>query len=906
MFNDATDMIHLVDTDGRIIDANQIELEKMGFNREEYIGKSLKEFIHPDYREFSMAAVRKIFAGEPIVGHETIMVRRDGTPISVEVYSTPFVVAGKVAYARSIICDISARKREEAELAEYREELEELVNLRSRELKESEEKYRSLFDLSDDANMTLDREGFIDCNQATLEMFGCASKEEFLGKHLCEISPPFQADGTESRIAADERIATAYQKGKNFFEWICRRVNCDDFPSEILLTKMSLKGKNILQAIVRDITKRKLAEKKLLESEESQRTILETSPDYIFVLDANGTIMRVNRVSPGHRTADVVGQKASMFLASDYKDRFEKAFRRVIRTKHIQTLETMVNLPDGQHYFLTRLNPIQLANEKGLVLHIGTDITERKRAEEELERSLAILNAILESTTDAMLAANRDGKLTNFNTNFIKMWHIPDSIIQSYDDNKVLEYCLTQFKNPQTFISKVRYLHSKPEESSFDILELLDGRIVEHYSQPQWVGKKVVGRVCNFRDITERKAAEDELRQSKEGLARAQKIAHVGSWTWDLVSNETIWSDELFRILGFEPNEVKPSLDLWFEMIHPSDVEIVEKLVAKARQGVIEVSAEYRMVIKDKSIRFIFAKGYNQFDEKNNPVEMYGIVQDITESKQAELSLIDARNEAESANKAKSKFLSSMSHELRTPMNAILGYGQLLESNPKEPLTETQKKCVNHILKGGAHLLDLINDLLDLAKIDAGKVELIIEDVQAAEIIDGCLSLVSPLAEERNIDLTIPDTSEVASLIRADRTRFKQVLLNLISNAIKYNHKGGNVIIFCQETADNMLRVSLTDTGKGIPKNKQREIFQPFSRLGAEHTEIEGTGIGLVVCKNLLELMEGRIGFESRVGKGSTFWIELPLVLKKATVAEATKGATTETMKRMPEIRSNT
>jgi signal transduction histidine kinase len=256
--------------------------------------------------------------------------------------------------------------------------------------------------------------------------------------------------------------------------------------------------------------------------------------------------------------------------------------------------------------------------------------------------------------------------------------------------------------------------------------------------------------------------------------------------------------------------------------------------------------------------------------------------------KKKENELQVSKEKAEKANMAKSKFLSSMSHELRTPMNAVLGFAQMLKYNPKEPLSKSQEESVGHILTGGQHLLTLIDDVLDLAKIEAGKVELVIEDILATEIVNECLPLIATLAEEQGINVSVPDGAIEVPMVRADYTRFKQVLLNLMSNAVKYNQKNGTVSIAIEEVADKRLRIAVTDTGVGIPENKQDELFKPFNRLGAETSGIKGTGIGLVVCKDLIERMSGAIGMESEVGKGATFWIELPLAdrdLNKATAA---------------------
>ena len=238
------------------------------------------------------------------------------------------------------------------------------------------------------------------------------------------------------------------------------------------------------------------------------------------------------------------------------------------------------------------------------------------------------------------------------------------------------------------------------------------------------------------------------------------------------------------------------------------------------------------------------------------------------------VELETARTAAETANRSKSEFLSRMSHELRTPLNAVLGFGQMLDL---EPLTIDQHESVAQIVKGGRHLLQLINEVLDIARIETGNLALSAEPVLPSDVVSDVIDLVRPLAVERSVSISA-NLRSTNTYVLADRQRLRQILLNLLSNAVKYNRLGGTIALASDQRDPDHLRITVTDTGAGIPDNLHEKLFQPFERLGAEQTSIEGTGVGLALSRHLAEAMGGTLDFHSTPGHGSTFWIELPVV----------------------------
>ena len=319
----------------------------------------------------------------------------------------------------------------------------------------------------------------------------------------------------------------------------------------------------------------------------------------------------------------------------------------------------------------------------------------------------------------------------------------------------------------------------------------------------------------------------------------------------------------------------------------------------RAEAGIKRVLSENRVTNYELTARARDGKetvvSYNAttfHDRERNLQGVFAAARDITERKlldqvlqENNVELQIAMSIAEKANLAKSDFLSSMSHELRTPLSAILGFAQLIESGVPQP-TPTQKRSVDQILLAGWYLLNLINEILDLALIESGKLSLSPEPVSLAAVMHECRGMIEPQAQKRGIRMTFPEL-EMPYFVKADRTRVKQILINLLSNAIKYNRSGGTVTVACLEASPGRIRICIEDTGEGLSPENVAQLFQPFNRLGQEANAEEGTGIGLVMTKRLVELMGGVIGVESTPGKGSEFWIEMNLTDERQAHADS-------------------
>ena len=435
---------------------------------------------------------------------------------------------------------------------------------------------------------------------------------------------------------------------------------------------------------------------------------------------------------------------------------------------------------------------------------------------------------------------------------------------------------------PETVGTEVEALYRRVRESgNSESLEMHVQISDEHAAWLEVLTHRVLdgGLAVFFRDITQRKKIEIALQLNQISSDNALEVGQIGTFDWSILDGRVQCSQRTREIFGFAPDEGLLATD-YFDRILPDDSSRVQAEIGVALAGNGLVNTEYRIELPDGKIRHVLSRSACQRNPKGAWERHVGVFSDVTDSRQfeqklqsANIALDAARVVAEKANLAKSEFLSSMSHELRTPLNAVLGFAQLMAAGTPPP-TAAQTKAIDQILRAGWYLLSLINEILDLALIESGKMALSLEPLSLPDLLSDCQTMMEPQAQRSGIRITYVHLDHLC-FVHADRTRMKQVLVNLLSNAIKYNRVGGSVQVTYSERPGQRLRIHVQDSGEGLSPEKLAQLFQPFNRLGQEDGIEQGTGIGLVVSKQLVKLMEGEIGVQSTVGVGSDFWLEL-------------------------------
>lgn len=883
------DVITITDLEGKIVFSSDRAMQMFGSDTAEtFDGHHLLEYIDPSDHARAMAEIGKMLSGNISGAAEYTALRTDGTKFDVEV-NGEFIrnELGQPVQMIFVTRDITARKQTELEL------------------RKSEEKYKALFHDSPNGFLII-RDGiFTDCNRASEMLIG-GTRSDIVGKTPDSISPEFQPNGKRSADYAVEMLNEAFQNGSNSFEWMHKKMDGTEFLAQINLAHIMYEGAPALFVSWKDITAMMEAENRLKKSEEKYRTIFETIRDVYYEVSPDGMILEVSPsvkiFSKGqYKREDLIG-KSLIDLYANPDDR-TKFFNILSETGYVSDYELDLLNRDGT------IIPVAFSSgfvydEKGTPLKIAgsmRDVSERKSALDELRK----FSTISAKANYGIAIAALDGLLIYSNECFASMHgysvdeitgknlsilHSEQQIIRVMETIDMLkkngefqaEEVWRTRKDGTAFPSLMnaivvfdkgipQYMSAtaiditeikEKEKEIHDLNATLEQKIMERTAELAETNKNLI------REIEERQLVEEALNTKTTELEQFFSVALdllcIADTSGNFLKVNKAWE----IILGYKAADLEHRQFL--EFVHPDDLQATLDAMARLdeQHPVLDFTNRYRS--SDGSYRFI--------EWHSVPVGhlIYAAARDVTERIMNEEELRKARREADQANLAKSEFLSHMSHELRTPMNSILGFAQLLD---RGVLTQGQRKGVSHILHSGKHLLELINEVLDISRIESGRISLSPEPVQLSGVFNEMIDIVQPLASERKVTLQVIRTPELNCFIRSDRQRLKQILLNLINNAVKYNREGGEVLIKAQPTTPHtdgsrMIRISITDTGYGISEKDLPKLFTPFERIGAEKTQTEGTGLGLAVVKKLTEVMGGNIGVESIQDEGSNFWIE--------------------------------
>lgn len=506
--------------------------------------------------------------------------------------------------------------------------------------------------------------------------------------------------------------------------------------------------------------------------------------------------------------------------------------------------------------------------------------------------SAALFGRLLETSPDAVIVVDREGRILFANLQAERVFdYPPDALVGENVDLLVPDRLRATHA-----IHRMRYAESprlRPMGSKLTLFGRKQNGTefpVEISLSPVTVGEHTLFS-ANIRDITDRRRNEVELRRTQAQLLSAVESIQGAFALFDTNDKLVLCNSTYREMVG--SRMTGDLVGRVFDDVIAASVasgafatgvlgpdEILRRWTAyhTSPSGALDVEAS-----SGQHLRII--------ERRTADGGVVATIWDVTDEVSNEDELRQARAVAEAASAAKTEFLASMSHELRTPLNAVLGFAQLLQRDKKNPLSPRQHERIEHVLRGGEHLLRLIDDVLDLARIEAGRVLISLEPVRITEVLAEVRDTLAAMADRAQVLLSV-DACEPRELeVVADRTRFKQILMNYGSNAIKYNRPGGKARLQV-DASEDMARISVVDDGVGIAESKQASLFQPFQRAGQESGAIEGTGIGLVITKRLAELMKGRVGFESVEGRGSRFWVELPVHrTARASAAPSAPGA---------------
>lgn len=694
-----------------------------------------------------------------------------------------------------------------------------------------------------------------------------------------------------------------------------------------------------IYGVILDVTERKIIQDELLDSEESlsyaQQIAKMGNWEHNFktnLLTGSANYYRMLGLEPFDKSVDLFDH-FSHLVHPDDKIHLLNIRDSAFIDHDVEVINMRMLMPDGQlHWFQNHIVPMLEGKELIGIRGVNVDITEQKLKDDLINKlSLAVeqspilivitdLQGIIEYVNPVFTSVTgyAADEVIGKNTRFLKSGKTDKTVYEDLwatitadkewhgewiNKKKTGEFywenvSITPLHDETGFVTNyvaVKQDVSQRKKIEQEIHELNENLEIKIQQRTDQLAKT---NTDLLRAIEERQRLDDALVASEQSYQTVVENVNEVIFQTDINGLWLFLNKSWEKVTGFS---VEESLGVFFiNYVHPDDRQsnrtLFDSLMNREKD---DCRYEIRYLTKDGGFRWIEVFVRLGVNDKDELTGTYGTLQDITERKNANQIVLQAKEEAEQANLAKSEFLSRMSHELRTPMNSILGFAQLLEMGELQPI---QEKGVSHIMTSGKHLLSLINDVLDISRIEAGRLSISIEPIKINEILEEMLDVIRPLATKKQIKLELIISANEQLYVNFDRQSLKQILLNLLNNAIKYNKPLGSIVLKTQvmpmnEDGKGFIRISMTDSGVGISAENIPKLFTPFERIGADKSDIEGSGLGLAVVKKLIDAMDSSLGVESVVGEGSTFWIDLPKVenrLEKLQKSEHLTGSDDE------------
>jgi PAS domain S-box-containing protein len=605
--------------------------------------------------------------------------------------------------------------------------------------------------------------------------------------------------------------------------------------------------------------------------------ILDAVPNLVFAKDRAGRYTMVSRSyveAYGNTSEAVLGRTdEELGVSAELAAEWRRVDLLVMDSREDFFIpeERFVDAAGKLHWMQTHKRPI--IDPDGVVrqvLAVSTDVTARRDA----ELASANLAAIVRSSTEAIMGADMEGRLTSWNPAAERLFgYSPQEILGQH-------ISVLQGKGPEPVAAILADARAGiyPRELA-QVAFRNDGSAVEislTLFPVHGIDGTLIGISAVARDISELARANERLRLSEAQLAEAQRVARVGSWWQDLVTGEVGWTDQTMRLLGYEPGTVAPTFDGFITRVHPDDRERVLQEIAATITPETTASYHARFPLPSGEWGTFHSLGNVVCDAEGRAIRIAGTLQDVTDQKNAEATLERALAAAAAANLAKSDFLANMSHELRTPLGSIIGFTNVLRKNKRGNLQAADLNYLDRIQTNGRHLLGLIDEILDLAKLESGKHEVSVTSTEVGRVIIEVAQLLEGQAITRPAALKVEVPAEPV-VLALDAESLKRVLINLAGNALKFTADGTVTIRLTPAAHDGRAQIEVVDTGIGIPPERLDTIFEPFEQAGTSTTKTHGgTGLGLSISRALCAAMDCSLSVESVVGLGSTFRVLLP------------------------------